>query len=68
LCRVEGRIVDSGNTVVREFIRTAVDKQVFVQSFTLFETGTYRLFPTITDKTGAVAKLDHFPPLTVPAR
>jgi hypothetical protein len=30
------RIVDSSNTVVREFVRTAVDKQVFVQSFTPF--------------------------------
>lgn len=64
----EGRIVDSNNGLVREFIQTAVGKNVFVQSFSPFETGTYRLTVTITDKTGAVVKLDRFPPLTVPVR
>jgi hypothetical protein len=66
--RVEGRIVDSSDTVVREFTQKGVDKAVFIQTLPPFETGTYHLAVTITDKTGAVRKLDHFPPLTVAAR
>jgi hypothetical protein len=48
--KVEGRIVDSRNVVVREF--------------TEFGSGRYRLRVVITDRTGKITVLDRFPALT----
>jgi hypothetical protein len=62
--RIEGRIVDSRNVVVREFAEIDVNKSVFNKSFPPLGTGTYRLRVAITDKAGKVTVLDRFPPLT----
>jgi len=62
--KVEGRIVDSRNVVVREFMEFGVSKSVVSESFASLGSGSYRLRVVITDRTGKITVLDRFPALT----
>jgi len=62
--KVEGRIVDSRNVVVREFTEFGVSKSVFKTSFASVGPGTYRLRVVITDAAGKISVIDRFPALT----
>lgn len=62
--KVEGRIVDSRDVVVREFTEFGVSKSVVSESFASLVSGSYRLRVVITDRTGKITVLDRFPALT----
>ncbi len=62
--KVEGRIVDSRDVVVREFTEFGVNKSVFKTSFASMGPGSYRLRVVITDAAGKITVLDRFPALT----
>lgn len=64
--KVEGRIMDSSNAVVRDFSDTGVGEPAYTRSFPPLSAGTYRLSVTITDKNGKANTLKTFPPLDVP--
>ena len=65
---IAGRVLDSGNNVVREFAETGVNEPVFRKSLPPLSPGAYRLSVTIIDRGGRFVVLDRFPPLTAPER